>query len=112
MKYKPVVTDFLRTNKVYVYALFFICAGIDVLYYAFVSDFLFFPTIILFLWMVIFYQLKSADTLKITVGFLFLLLAFFIMDKQTFHTDRVTTWIFFLLFISLGQQVLELRHKK
>lgn len=103
------IRDFFITNKLLIFAILLAGMIIDISYYPFIYDFLFFPLLFLWIGLIKFLNLKSSITFKLALFLLLILFGFYIMDSTAGQINRLTTWIYFLLTIGIVQQLRQLR---
>lgn len=102
----------LRKYKEITLGLLLVGSFFDILFSAYLSDILFFSLLLLFVFLIKVYQLKTRDVLAFTLIYFVILFIFFIAERDNYHTDRVVTWIFFLLFIYMFQELMNLFRQK
>jgi len=91
----------------------FICGLIfDILLAEENRDIRLFSLLLFWILLVIFTKLKSDATIKLALGLLGALFLLFISDPTSAYTERIGTWIYFLLVIAVGQQILEFWRKR
>lgn len=89
--------------------VFFIGFLVDVFAFTTGSDLRMFALIGFWIFLIIFYKLKSEITLKVTIVYLIILFFLFIFARDQSYTDRVSTWIYLFLIIGLIQQFKEIK---
>lgn len=83
----------------------------DVFYFPIVldwgSDFRLFFLVILWLFIVRISRFSSRATFKLSLGFLILLFALFMVSRDYPPTERIASWIYIFLAIGIAQQLFE-----
>lgn len=108
MKVVNKIVLFLRPFRIFLMGAFFFGVLIDLFNAAENSDIRLFP--LLFLWIITtkVFRFKSDMTLKLALGFLGLLFLIFVFSRGSIAGERVAVWIYFFLWIGIGQQFIEL----
>lgn len=102
----------IREYKEITLGLLLVGSFFDILYFAYISDVLFFVVILFYIFLIKVYRLEARDVLKLLLIYLVMLFVFFISESENYHTGRVTTWIFFLFFVYIFQEIRQLRAMK
>lgn len=84
----------------------------DLFYFKVGSDFRLFPLLVLWILVLRIYRFRSDMTFKLALLFLSLLFVSFIVKRESFINERISTWIYVILVLGVVQQFLELRHIK
>ena len=84
--------------------LFFVGVALDVFFLKVSSDLFLF--LLIFLWILVskVYGYKSTATFKVTLFFVLLLLALFIITPGQTSSERISTWIYLFLAVGIIQQ--------
>jgi hypothetical protein len=88
---------------------FLIGVILDLLNFQTPSDIRIFSLIFLWVLTVRTFHFKSDMTFKLALGFLGLLLIFFIFARGSLITERIAVWIYLCLVVGVVQQFFELR---